>query len=1193
MVMTNDQKLEKDAIDRILDKIESNEKKFEQLVSDTEHFGLKNIYAFDPRISERLSKDQMYMLVYYGDSLVYWSDSRISVDSCLGDIRDGNSIMLTRNGIFQIYKKTGYHNYLCLYQIKSAYHVQNNYLTNFLNPDFNIEADVDIKLSPQQDYEEVTDKRGHYLFSARISNSEKNYPNYYILIAILLGLILILCLDWAARTAIQEHNFGMLILTSLLSLLFIRILPIYLHIPGFLYESELFRPAKYSSNTYWQSLGDYILNIIVFTRIIYLVGVYVKKNSFIPRERPSLKIFLLLCHIGILTAASIGIRSLIIDSDISLDLQKYNLNGYSALLLLAIILTLTGYIISTDLLYHLNNHKSTKIWHWVLSILAIPVLHNCFNYEWITAISIAICFLLNDWVWGVASLRRELKITFTIPLLVSVMAGLMVFSENQKKELNIKKLFAQSILSNQDYKVQRLLADIDKKIKNDNKINNYIHDEELLNKYLKTKYFGGYLNRFHINILVSDSNAGQEQVQRTDSIYQRQSYPIAQSSFVSTGVFSPINGYVGKYRINGFHQLYIILHSRPFENQSGLNELLTEVNLKSNTNEAEYSWALYKNGQLINSHGVFNYVGQLNENGNYPDDPKEAKNHYILKENHGITVIVTNQMMRGWHVFSYIALFTSSFILFFILIFTINILVLYIIKIPALFQNKKKYAIYIRESLRENYFTGGINFSLLSTRIYLTVGSVILATLTITMLVNQRNITTLYNKNQVEKLTHRMRDIKPEIENLIPLKDGYIQTDDLQEKITPLSESYQTDLNIFDLAGNLIFSTQPRIFETGIISPKMEPHALRTMRIDGKSQVIQNEHLGKLDYLSSYIPLRINEQVVGYLNLPYFTKQAELSEAIRTNILSLLTPYALIFLILGVLSWLLTSSFVRRLNVIREKISTTNLGRKNPKIKWHARDEIGELVKQYNGMVDKLEKSAETLAANERDEAWQEMAKQIAHEIKNPLTPMKLNLQQMQRAFKDQHPQKEEILNKVSRILLEQIDALARLADEFSHFARMPDRHPERLNICEILDDLIQLFAGDVSAQFSNPYIYISADKLEMRRAFTNLFKNAIQAIPEDQSPEILVTADYINDAQMVRIAIRDHGIGIPDELKDKIFVPNFSTKNSGMGLGLAMVRKIVETTGGTIYFESKVGSGTTFYVDLPVAVSSMPEKPD
>jgi nitrogen fixation/metabolism regulation signal transduction histidine kinase len=239
-------------------------------------------------------------------------------------------------------------------------------------------------------------------------------------------------------------------------------------------------------------------------------------------------------------------------------------------------------------------------------------------------------------------------------------------------------------------------------------------------------------------------------------------------------------------------------------------------------------------------------------------------------------------------------------------------------------------------------------------------------------------------------------------------------------------------------------------------------------------------------------------------------------------------------------------------------------------------------------MVDTLAQSADTLAQNERNEAWREMAKQIAHEIKNPLTPMKLNLQQLQKAYQDNHPKKEEIMAKVSRVLVEQIDALATLATEFSNFAKMPESKREVINVCELLDDIKTLFGSDENTSIvyikNSEDIYINADADEIKRVFTNLIKNAIQAIPENKNGLIEIASSANKNQHMALITVKDNGDGIPKELEDKIFVPNFSTKNSGMGLGLAMVKKIIENNGGSIRYESKVNEGTIFYIELPLS---------
>ena len=236
-------------------------------------------------------------------------------------------------------------------------------------------------------------------------------------------------------------------------------------------------------------------------------------------------------------------------------------------------------------------------------------------------------------------------------------------------------------------------------------------------------------------------------------------------------------------------------------------------------------------------------------------------------------------------------------------------------------------------------------------------------------------------------------------------------------------------------------------------------------------------------------------------------------------------------------------------------------------------------------MLEKVEDSAAQLARSERDAAWREMAKQVAHEIKNPLTPMKLRVQHLQRSWEDDAPNLEERLKQTGQTLIEQIDSLAHIASEFSNFAKMPRAQRVEVDLVAILEQSSDLFAdnGNVTVTLHNMVqgpAHVMADREQMKRVFTNLIKNAVQAMVEDHPGTIDITLTRKGDHY--HVAVADNGKGIAPDDYDRIFVPNFTTKSRGMGLGLAMVKNIVTSSGGHIGFESEQGKGTLFTLELP-----------
>jgi len=281
-------------------------------------------------------------------------------------------------------------------------------------------------------------------------------------------------------------------------------------------------------------------------------------------------------------------------------------------------------------------------------------------------------------------------------------------------------------------------------------------------------------------------------------------------------------------------------------------------------------------------------------------------------------------------------------------------------------------------------------------------------------------------------------------------------------------------------------------------------------------------------------------------------------------------------------AFFISKYITRSLETISLMMGRTNLSKQNKKIIIdNPGEEIEKLISAYNGMIDELGHSAVKLARSEREQAWREMAKQVAHEIKNPLTPMRLSVQSFERKFDPNDPNIHEKVKEYSNTLIQQIDTMSSIASAFSNFAEMPAQQNETLNVVKIVKLALDIFNEDyIHFIADEEEIIAKLDRTQLIRVVTNLVKNAIQAVPDVVSPRVLVSV--ASEGDMVKISVADNGIGIEKENEEKIFEPKFTTKTSGMGLGLGMVKNIVETYKGTIKFTSHAGKGTVFCVKFP-----------
>lgn len=404
------------------------------------------------------------------------------------------------------------------------------------------------------------------------------------------------------------------------------------------------------------------------------------------------------------------------------------------------------------------------------------------------------------------------------------------------------------------------------------------------------------------------------------------------------------------------------------------------------------------------------------------------------------------------------------------------------------------------------------------------------------------------------------------------------------EKICELADINKLDINIFNLDGELLISSYSQYFDTTVFKFQLGQALLDQLVLDDR-MVLQQEYDGA-EVMSTYTFIRSDANVpLAIVNIPYFRPDDLNKKELTAFLVTLSEIFLVLFVGASVLAYFLSKYITGSLKKIRDRLTQIQISQQNEPLEWSGNDEIGMLVTAYNSMLEQLQQSAQQLAQSERESAWREMAKQVAHEIKNPLTPMKLSVQHLQRTLQPDDEAFEERLNRFAVTLVEQIDTLSAIASEFSDFAKMPKASNARVNLVAVLESTVHLYNEENAATIElrnevGGEACVFADPKQLGRCFQNLIKNGLQAIPDGREGTMTITISRVAD--QLRVSIQDNGSGIPEAMQERIFEPNFTTKSSGMGLGLAMVRGMIESANGTIEFETTEDVGTTFIVNLP-----------
>ena len=957
--------------------------------------------------------------------------------------------------------------------------------------------------------------------------------------AMLLALIAILSFHNRYKNIVSLYfSLGGIFIMQLCSFMMTKDIPL---------DTELFSPMLYADGNFNSFGALMVFHIFV---LLYCIATYTSRKNIIkdiwnsPRPARNIKTASLgLAIIALGAYIHTTFRSLILNSGINFDLfQINNISVYTiitfimyGLLFLAGLLLLNIFVPTASGLYR---HKRKR--HSKRLILGYVLLASAY---------ITTCV-------GVFSFEKECEN-------IRVLTGRLAIERDLGLEMQLQAI-EKSIIT--DPLVRRLTG-------------NPEYENTILNR-LAERYFFNILSEYDIrlavcnryqSILTEDYSGPVNCFSYYKDIIDNYGVKLSESSaFYYLDYFRNSISYLGAFSIirgNMRYDLYLEIDSKTSSDNIGYpSALLDNLNPASNTVRYPYSVAKYHNGRLTSHQGRYNFPVSINV---YSFE--EGFSHYFLDETvlfinklPGTNMITVSRPTRG--IFPTLISFSYVLLTFGLLLMAL----------PRLFRKRHRESLFRPKRSFRMKMTVLLTASMVGALILMAIGSVVI-------------IIGYINGNNNMMMEEAMLSVQGALTKMTRTTENYdaLNTAEVFSAMNAVSQNSQVDINLFDPHGRLIRTTKPDIFNEYLASSRMNSEAYSELVYNKRMQVIQEEHISTLSYYSLYTPI-YNEKgiLLAIANIPFFINDTNFEYDATPIIAAIVNLYLLLIIIALFVGITMSNSITRPLKEISRNMQAMDITHKVGHINYKADDELGLLVKTYNQMIDDLDRSAKELAQSEREQAWSQMARQIAHEIKNPLTPMKLSIQHLVRMKMQGRPEWQDRFEALASSLIEQIDILSNTASEFSSFAKLYKEEETEVDLVEILTEQKILFDNrdNIQMNFHRTVekAVVLARKEQITRTFVNLITNAIQAVESKEQGIIDIT--LIMSTGRYRIDIEDNGSGVSEENLGKLFSPNFTTKTKGSGLGLAICKSIVTQSHGDIYYsKSQKLGGADFTVILPM----------
>jgi signal transduction histidine kinase len=1137
------------------------------------------------------------LLAYKDGRAVYWSDNSIAFPVIYEQGFTDHKPVFYSNGWFvPMHREFPGYQLLALIKIYRQYPIVNNILRSGFPENFPLPEQTRITFDAAASDYQIMGSENEFHFGLLFPDRKPNTG--FIILPVLLWCVVLFLLirlvvlasTWVDRR--KKSPAGTLAAFAALMILYAVVL--LTGLPPSVKATELFSPFHWSAGSMMPSAGHALLLGLLILSGIRLTFRSGKFNE--PWTGKGLKRYLgpgpvmALAFILFLVAEA-AFRDLVLNSAISfeafriLDMTFMSLAGFISVLLLLtipVILFMRGF----RMMREWSAGECIAVTGAAALVLPMACLLgtdcNIWSIVWLL-LTVAVIML-----WQRKS-YTEVSLMILFSVLTGMYATTLIISYSGLKEDRNMKVMAISLANDNDMVAEGMLIDMWPALAADTVLARLVRKEDVTSadinavyRYLEDGYFYGYWENYDLNIVICRNDSplslgatGSEAESCFDWFGNR--IRNDGDTITRTGFFFMRNQ-AGRawYLSEMFYELspgvtnglFIELVSHIETYLAGYPELLLDANHQRFPKLRNISYAKYINGTLVLRAGEYPYDNSIDqgqterEEYRFVETPDFKHLYYSLGD---MTLAISTPRVKPLD-----RIITFAYLFIVILIYVFALLVSFT-RQPG-------------ELLKTDTFRRRLQLSFAAV---LTIVFIIVITGALTLSTRQ------FRNNHTRLIREKAESLSIELEHKLSsektLEAGW-QTPDyptLNHLLVKFSNVFFTDINLYSPSGKLLATSRPEVFARKLEGSMIDPVAYGVLTSPGKEEYIGVESIGEMNYLSAYLPFyNEDNNLLAYLNIPYFTMQNLLTGE-TSNLIVTLINFALLFLLIMMwVSVFLSDRITSPLSMLQQAMASVAYGKKNEHISYSSRDEVGELVKQYNRMTDELEESATKLARTEREMAWREMARQIAHEIKNPLTPMKLNVQQLYKSWNDSVPDFDTRIKNFTDNQIEYIDNLSNIATAFSYFARLPGANPTEVDIIAQLKTTLSMFGHTDNATVTLNAVkvrkaVVMADREHLNSIFFNLLKNAIQAIPSGRKGEIRI--EVLHAGNSVQVRFIDNGMGIPEELIPRIFTPNFTTKSSGMGLGLSIVKRYVETAGGKIWFDTENDKGTVFTVEFPL----------